>query len=84
MRYCGDKICPDEQTDKQMDKHGGWTAWKHNDVADSIEWWMGNTSWNRYILTEKLTTVFQTEKIDWLSLVSWEFKNRVEGGEVKR
>jgi len=44
MRYCGDKICPDEQTDKQMDKHGGWTAWKHNDVADSIEWWMGNTS----------------------------------------
>jgi len=38
MRYRGNKICPDERTNKQMDERGGCTAQKHNGCTDTVGW----------------------------------------------
>jgi len=38
MSYCGNNICPDKQTNRRMNEHGGQTAGKHNAFADTVRW----------------------------------------------
>ena len=38
MRYCDDMIFSGEQRNKWTDKHGRWTAQKHNVFTDTVGW----------------------------------------------
>jgi len=55
MRYHGNKICPEERTNEQTNKHGRRTAQKHNAFVDTIGW--QKASRNCYIHT--LTQLWQ-------------------------